>query len=46
MLYEEKTKENYKRVESICDKDTCAFICEKVQFFGLRKINFQTFFAN
>ena len=30
----------------ICNKDTCGFMCEEVHFFGLQRINLQTFFTN
>ena len=31
---------------TVCDKDTRALKREAIQFFGLRKINFQTFLVN
>ena len=30
----------------ICDEDTCDFVFDEVNFFGLENINFQTLFAN
>ena len=29
----------------LCDKDTCAFLCEEVQFFLLTKDKFQNFLS-
>ena len=45
--YRINTKKNHNRARRvfICDEDTCDFICEEVQFFGLDNINFQTFIA-
>ena len=41
-IHEENTKENHNRVVSfLCDKDAC-----DLNFFGLQKKKFQTFFAN
>ena len=45
--HEENTKENHKRVGSIyVIKIHVPLYAKKFNFFGLRKINFQTFFAN
>ena len=43
-----KTKENHKRVGSIyvIKIHVPLYVKKKFNFFGLRKINFQTFFAN
>ena len=38
-MHEKKAKENHKRVGSI-------YVKKKFNFFGLRQINFETFFAN
>ena len=44
-IHEQNTKENHNRVVYLHVIDTCDFICEEVNFFGLENINFQTFFA-
>ena len=47
-IHEENTKENHNRVGSIyvITIHVPLYLKKKFNFFGLRKINFQTFFEN
>ena len=46
-IHQENTKENHKRVGSVyVIKIHVPLYVKKFEFFGLRKINFETFFAN
>ena len=47
-IHEEKTKENHKRVGSICviKIHVSLYVKKKLNVFGLPKINFQNFIAN